>query len=104
MLKTLFFIFALNTPLWVFAAGFHTGDYFLKGGESVHDDLYVVGGTATLGGSVVGDAVARRGPYWPGWDVAREISLTSSGNGYWVLDGLGGVHPTGDAPITGGTL
>jgi hypothetical protein len=37
------------------------------------------------------------GPYWPGWDIARGLTLADAGGGY-VLDGFGGVHAFGDAP------
>ena len=36
-------------------------------------------------------------PYWPGWDIARDIELTHLSRGYYVLDGFGGVHCYGDA-------
>lgn len=45
------------------------------------------------------------GPYWPGWDIARDVVLhpTDPTKG-WILDGWGGVHSFGGAPkITSGT-
>jgi hypothetical protein len=38
--------------------------------------------------------------YWPGWDIARGVALVpgSSTDGY-ILDGWGGVHPFGNAPV-----
>lgn len=33
-------------------------------------------------------------PYWPNWDIARAIVLSSPSAGY-VLDGYGGIHPFG---------
>ena len=40
------------------------------------------------------------GPYWPGWKIARALTLipTTDVPGAYVLDGLGGVHPVGNAP------
>jgi glucose/arabinose dehydrogenase len=38
---------------------------------------------------------ARGAPYWGGWDIARDVVLQPSGNGGFVLDGFGGVHPFG---------
>jgi hypothetical protein len=35
--------------------------------------------------------------HWPGVDIARAIAVTPSGRGYAVLDGLGRIHPVGDA-------
>ncbi|MCL4293807.1 MAG: hypothetical protein KJ056_12390, partial [Acidimicrobiia bacterium] len=34
------------------------------------------------------------GPYWRGWDIARDIAASPSG-GYAVLDGFGGIHVRG---------
>ena len=36
--------------------------------------------------------------YWPGWDIARGLALTSDGTGAYLLDGWGGVHACGSAP------
>ena len=35
--------------------------------------------------------------YWLGWDIARDVSVTTSRRGY-VLDGFGGLHAFGGAP------
>jgi hypothetical protein len=35
------------------------------------------------------------GPYWPGWDIARDVALLPFGQGGYVLDGWGGLHPFG---------
>lgn len=41
-------------------------------------------------------------PYWPGWDIARDVELAPGGGGY-VLDAWGGIHSFGGAPqLTGG--
>ncbi len=40
------------------------------------------------------------GPYWPGFDIARDLVLRAQGGG-WVLDGWGGIHPFGGAPSLG---
>ena len=45
-------------PLSASADVFVGRDYFLKGGESVSDDVYVFGPSATFAGAVSGDAVA----------------------------------------------
>ncbi|HEY4869851.1 MAG TPA: PQQ-binding-like beta-propeller repeat protein, partial [Candidatus Dormibacteraeota bacterium] len=37
------------------------------------------------------------GPTWPGWDIARGITLRPDGSSGWVVDGWGGVHPYGGA-------
>lgn len=36
--------------------------------------------------------------YWPGWDIARGLAITSDGSGGYVLDGWGGLHPLGSSP------
>ncbi len=47
------------TPLFAFAASIHIGDYFLKGAQTVSDDVYAVGGGATVfAGNIEGDAFA----------------------------------------------
>jgi len=43
------------------------------------------------------------GPYWRGWDIARSVAYDPGGFGPYVLDGWGGVHPTGFAPRVSGT-
>jgi len=46
--------------------------------------------------------VMSAGTYWPGWNIARSISLFPDGTGGYVLDGYGGLHPFGSAgPVTG---
>jgi spore germination protein YaaH len=35
---------------------------------------------------------------WPGWNIARGLAMTPSGQTGYVLDGFGGVHPFGGAP------
>lgn len=39
-------------------------------------------------------------PYF-GWDIARSFKLTTSGKGYFLLDGYGGLHAVGDAKAAG---
>ena len=34
-------------------------------------------------------------PYWPGWDIARGISVLPDGTGGYVVDAYGGAHPFG---------
>ena len=48
-----------------------------------------------------GDAPAGPGSYWPGWDIARGLAITPSGQGIYVLDGFGGVTGSGDATARG---
>ena len=40
-------------------------------------------------------ATAGSYPYWPGWDAARSLAGTPDGHGLIILDGYGGVYPTG---------
>ena len=47
------------------------------------------------------------GPYWPGFDIARDVAMLPDGSGGIVLDGYGGVHPFGTGgmyptPASGG--
>jgi Subtilase family len=40
---------------------------------------------------------------WPGWSIVRGIAMAPGGEGGWVLDGWGGIHPfgaTGEMPAT----
>jgi hypothetical protein len=40
---------------------------------------------------------------WPGWDIIRGLALAPGGQGGYLLDGFGGLHPFGNAPpITSG--
>lgn len=34
-------------------------------------------------------------PYWPGWDIARDVATTPDGGHGFVLDGFGGLHGFG---------
>ena len=36
-------------------------------------------------------------PYWPGWDIARSLSLSTDGRSMVMLDGFGAVWRFGDA-------
>ncbi len=63
--------------------------------------IYVLDG---WGGVHVANAKQRGNPYWPGWDVGRDIWARPDGKGYAVLDGLGGVHRYGSAPSSNGGL
>jgi outer membrane protein assembly factor BamB len=40
----------------------------------------------------------RTSAYWPGWDIARDITVRADGKSGYVLDGWGGVHEFGGAP------
>jgi hypothetical protein len=33
------------------------------------------------------------GPYWQGWDIARGVTVLPSGNGGYMVDAYGGLHP-----------
>lgn len=50
------------------------------------------GGVHPVGGAPALSTTA----YWPGWDIARDLSL-SAGHGGQVLDGWGGLHSVGGA-------
>jgi hypothetical protein len=44
-------------------------------------------------------------PYWPSWDIARGISapfVDPQGDGGWVVDAFGGIHPWGQ--LAGGPV
>lgn len=51
------------------------------------------GGIHSVGGA---SKVSNDGGYWSGWDIARDLSLDSTGRGF-KLDGFGGIHPVGGA-------
>ncbi len=44
--------------------------------------------------------------YWPGWDIARAVRLSSSSTvtspSGWLLDGYGGLHPFGGTTAVSG--
>ncbi len=42
------------------------------------------------------------GPYWKGWDIARDVELDGAG-GVYILDGWGVVHQRNGAPSLGST-
>ena len=56
--KTLFSLLLLITPFSAFASVHIGGDYFLKGSETVSENLYVLGESGTFAGTVQGDIVA----------------------------------------------
>lgn len=83
MLKKALLVFVFGVaPLSVFGASLHIGDYFLKGAERAPDDLYVVGRTATLAGSVDGDAVVLGGRLWSEADISGDAFL--AGEDVWL--------------------
>ena len=51
--------------------------------------------------------VAVGGPYWNGWDIARDVVLlpgsTPTHAGGYLLDGFGGLHQFGGAPAVSGS-
>lgn len=72
---------------WVHLAGAGVtarGGYTLDGFGGLHP-FSVGGGSAA--------PVVDRGPYWPGWDIARSVARRADRRSGYVLDGLGGVHP-----------
>ena len=42
------------------------------------------------------------GDVYFGWDIARDLLYTSTGKGYYILDGYGGLFAFGDAFFPGG--
>jgi hypothetical protein len=36
-------------------------------------------------------AGAKLGPYWPGWDISRGITMVDNTGGF-IVDGWGGIH------------
>jgi hypothetical protein len=57
------------------------------------------GGLHPFGGAPAGAG----GPYWPGWDIARGVSVVPRGTNGFVVDGWGGLHPFNGAKLaTGG--
>lgn len=87
----------LNSPIFSFQIARSlvelpdgTGGYELDGWGGIHP--WAVSGNA-LPPNLSG------GPYWYGWDIARDMALLpgATTKGY-VLDGWGGVHPFGGAP------
>lgn len=53
------------------------------------------GGIHTWGGAPTPDKTGA--PYWPGWDIARDIVVNQNGPGGWILDAWGGTHAFGGA-------
>ncbi len=60
------------------------GGYELDGFGGLHP-------FAVAGGNVAPSV--NRGPYWPGWDIARAVTRRPNKQTGYVLDGFGGVHP-----------
>ena len=66
---------------------------------------YTLDGYGGLHPFAVGSAgaapVVNRGPYWPGWDIARAVVRLANHNSGYVLDGFGGLHPfaSGSTPL-----
>jgi hypothetical protein len=55
------------------------------------------GGLHTRGGAPLPSG----GPYWNGWDIARDVTFAPAGG--YVLDGWGGVHAVSGAPPISGS-
>ncbi len=51
----------------------------------------------------VGGAPGIAGPYWPGWQIARDVRPNPDGKGGYLLDGYGGITAVGGAPALSGT-
>ena len=47
----------------------------------------------------VGDALSLVGPVWPGWDVARGVSVFPWSRSGLVVDAFGGLHDVGQRPV-----
>ena len=60
------------------------GGYELDGFGGLHP-FTVAGGNAA--------PAVNRGPYWPGWDIARAATRRPNQRSGYVLDGFGGIHP-----------
>ena len=60
------------------------------------------------GAAAAAPAVPSGTPYWPGWDIARAVSITPDGHSGFVLDGFGGLHGFGigapKPPVPAGVL
>ncbi len=59
------------------------GGYVLDGFGGLHP-FSLAGGPAAPGGV--------RGPYWPGWDIARGVTRRPDGQTGYIVDGFGGIH------------
>jgi PQQ-like domain len=71
------------------------------GGLDNQTFLYTLDGYGGLHAN--GSAAAMTaGTYWPGWNIARGLSLFSDGTGGYVIDGYGGLHPFGSAGAASG--
>ncbi len=56
---------------------------------------YVIEGNGTVTPIGIGTKKPTRitgGPSWPGWDIARGISIVPEGTGGYIVDGFGGLH------------
>lgn len=45
------------------------------------------------------DRTIKNLPYWEGWSIVQAVSVRDTSGGY-LLDGWGGIHPYGTAPVT----
>ena len=77
-----------------------TPQSFVTPGDNTTWGLFILdqfGGVHAVGSAAsvqINDITAA--PYF-GYDIARDLELTSTGGGYFILDGLGAVHAVGDA-------
>jgi hypothetical protein len=72
----------------------HENGYVLDGYGGLHP-FWAAGSTAIGAPTPTG--------YWPGWNIARDIALSSNGSGY-VVDGYGGIHPFGSPVALGSAV
>lgn len=88
----------VNSPSWSFDVGRTIKVHPNGSGAIIMDDW---GGMHPfkLGKNGTVPKIGTGGPYWKGWNIARDFVITdwSKGAGY-VLDGFGGIHAFGGAP------
>ena len=108
-------VFVALVPLGAGAAQLETGDqYVLGSGKTVNDNLYVAGGTVTIGGIIAGDLAAAGGNVTLTGEVQEDaaafggtVSLLGSVNGdVWAGGGTTTVAKDvgGDLVVVGGSV
>jgi hypothetical protein len=60
--------------------------------------FYVLDGYGGVHSAGTAPVITPKPPYF-GWDIARDMEITSTGDGLYVLDGYGGVHSAGTALV-----
>src|SRR3989442_1108519 len=82
----LFSLRQLPGPAAVYAVAAQAGGVTLDSGVGLHP----------FGGLTLNTAGS---PFWGSWDIARAVAVRPDGSGGWTLDGFGGIHAFGTAPI-----